>query len=350
MLKIRHLNDEFEVEEGVNGFQLIKKIILDNEIAKRVIAITVDGIIKDLSTTITENSTITFILNNSETGLDIIRHSTAHLLAYAVQELYGNKVQFAIGPSIDNGFYYDFDIDTPFSESDLETITSKMNELIKKDERFVREVWTREEALKFFKEKNQNYKVELINDLDQNEKIGIYKIGNFTDLCRGSHVPSARYLKNFKLTKVAGAYWKGNSNNKMLQRIYGIAFESTERLTEYLNFIEEAEKRDHRKICKAMDLLHFEPEYAPGAPFYHQKGLYIYNKLVSYMREKQDNADYIEISTPRVMDRILWETSGHWEKYGEHNYSGQTEDGKQFCIKPMNCPGSVLVYTRLKIL
>ena len=344
MLKIQHLNQEFEVEEGINGFQLIKKIISDNEIAKKIIAITTDGTIKDLSTTITENSTITFILNNSETGLDIIRHSTAHLLAYAVQELYGNKVQFAIGPSIENGFYYDFDIDTPFSEDDLEKITSKMNELIKQDDKFIREVWDKDEAIKYFAKNNQNYKVELINDLDQNEKISIYKVGNFTDLCRGPHIPSTRYLKNFKLTKVAGAYWRGNSNNKMLQRIYGVAFESAEKLTEYLNFIEEAERRDHRKICKTMDLLHFEPEYAPGAPFYHQKGLYIYNKLVSYMRNKQDDADYIEVSTPRVMDRILWETSGHWEKYGEHNYSGQTEDGKQFCIKPMNCPGSVLVY------
>ncbi|MBR2141140.1 MAG: threonine--tRNA ligase [Rickettsiales bacterium] len=343
MLKIEFLNKEVEVEDNINGFQLIKALNIPTDEAKKIIALTTDDEIKDLTTTIT-NSKITFIRNDSSTGLDIIRHSTAHLLAYAVQELYGKDVKFTIGPSIENGFYYDFDIDKPFSEDDLTTIENKMNELIKKDDKFIREVWKREDALKYFKDKKQTYKVELINDLDQNEKISVYKLGDFIDLCRGPHVPSSRYLKNFKLTKVAGAYWKGNSNNKMLQRIYGVAFESAEKLKEYLSFIEEAERRDHRKICKAMDLVHFEPEYAPGAPFYHPKGLYIYNKLISYMRQKQDNTGYIEVSTPRVMDRILWETSGHWEKYGEHNYSGQTEDGKQFCIKPMNCPGSVLIY------
>lgn len=344
MLKIKFFDKEYEVESGINGFQLLKKFDLDSSLAKKVIAITINDEIKDLSTILTENATITFVLSESKIGLGIIRHSSAHLLAYAVQELYGKNVKFAIGPSIENGFYYDFDIDNTFSEDDLVKIETKMNEIIKKDDKFIKEIWSREEALKFFKNKNQTYKVELINDLDQNEKISIYKFGDFIDLCKGSHVPSARYLKNFKLTKVAGAYWKGDSKNKMLQRIYGVAFDSSEKLQEYLNFLEEAERRDHRKICKAMDLLHFEPEYAPGAPFYHQKGLYIYNKLISYMRDRQNDVDYIEVSTPRVMDRILWETSGHWEKYGEHNYSGQTEDGKQFCIKPMNCPGSVLIY------
>lgn len=344
MLNIKYLNENIEVENDINGFQLIKKFNIDNSVAKKIIAITVDNVIKDLSTTLTSNSTITFILDETETGLNILRHSTSHLLAYAIQKLYGNKVKFAIGPSIENGFYYDFDVDTPFSEDDLEKIESKMNEIIKLDDKFIVEIWNREDALKYFKDKKQDYKVELINDLNQNEKISVYKFGDFVDLCRGPHVPSARYLKNFKLTKVAGAYWKGNSDNKMLQRIYGVAFETAKKLEQYLIFLEEAERRDHRKICKNMDLLHFEPEYAPGAPFFHQKGLYIFNKLVSFMREKQNSADYIEVSTPRVMDRVLWEISGHWEKYGEHNYSGATEDGKQFCIKPMNCPGSVLIY------
>ena len=340
MLKIKYFDKEIEVENGLNGFQLVK--ILDSKISKEVVAIVIDDIVKDLTTTVTDNCKINFILGSSETGLEIIRHSTAHLLAYAVQEIYGDKVKFAIGPAIENGFYYDFDIDTPFSENDLEQISKKMEEIIKRDDKFVHEIWPAEKALDFFK--NEIYKLEIINEIKQHEQIGIYKLGDFVDLCRGPHVPSSRYLKNFKLTKVAGAYWRGDSNNKMLQRIYGVAFDTKEKLDEYLNFMEEAERRDHRKICKAMDLVHFEPEYAPGAVFYHPKGLYIFNKLVSYMREKQDLADYIEVSTPRVMDRVLWEISGHWEKYGEHNYSGQTEDGKQFCIKPMNCPGGVLIY------
>ena len=342
MLKVEYFGKIYDVEDNINGFQLLK--VLDEKISKSVVAVVVDDILKDMSTTINENCKVNFVLAESETGLDVIRHSTAHLLAYAVQEIYGEKVKFAIGPAIENGFYYDFDIDTPFSENDLEHISEKMEEIIKRDEKFIREIWTSEEAHDYFNKKNEIYKLEIINEIDQHEKISIYKFGDFVDLCRGPHVPSARYLKNFKLTKVAGAYWRGDSKNKMLQRIYGVAFDTKEKLTEYLDFIEEAERRDHRKICKAMDLVHFEPEYAPGAVFYHPKGLYIFNKLVSYMREKQDLADYVEVSTPRVMDRVLWEISGHWEKYGEHNYSGQTEDGKQFCIKPMNCPGGVLIY------
>lgn len=344
MLKINYFGKEYEVEEEINGFQLCK--ILDNKISGSLIAIAINDEIFDLSTkNITNNSTVRLITTKSETGLEILRHSTAHLLAYAIQELYGNEnVKFAIGPTIENGFYYDFDVAEPFTEDDLAVISNKMSELIKKDEKFIREIWSREDALKYFEEKGQDYKVELINGLNQNEKISVYRVGDFVDLCRGTHVPSTRYLKNFKLTKVSGAYWRGDSNNKMLQRIYGIAFDTSEDLEKYIKTQEEAEKRDHRKICKNMDLAHFEPEYAPGAAFWHPKGLYMYNKLINYMREKQENTGYIEVSTPRVMDRILWETSGHWEKYGAHNYSGQTEDGKQFCIKPMNCPGGILIY------
>lgn len=343
MLKINYSGKEYAVEDGINGFQLSK--VLENKPAGNLVALDINDKIFDLSTTnIINNSTIKLITTTTETGLEILRHSTAHLMAYAVQELYGNVVKFAIGPAIENGFYYDFDVEKPFTDEDLILIANKMQELIKKDEKFSREVWNKEQAIKYFKDANQDYKVELIENLPDNEEISIYKVGNFVDLCRGTHAPSTRYLKNFKLTKVAGAYWRGNSDNKMLQRIYGVAFDASESLENYLKAMAEAEKRDHRKICKTMDLAHFEPEYAPGAVFWHPKGLYLYNKLINYMREKQDNAGYIEVSTPRVMDRILWEISGHWEKYGAHNYSGQTEDGKQFCIKPMNCPGGILVY------
>ena len=342
MIKINYNGKFFGVEDKISGFQAIKLL---SEDSKNIIAVKVNGKIYDLSTIITENSDITFITSESEDGLSILRHSTAHLLAYAVQEIYKDEnPKFAIGPFIENGFYYDFDVVNPFSEANFESIEKKMLEIVKNDEKFIREEWSKDEAIKYFKKKKQQYKVELVNDIPSGEVISIYKVGNFVDLCRGIHVPSTRYLKYFKLTKVAGAYWKGNSNNKMLQRIYGTAWADKDSLDKYFKLIEEAERRDHKKICKVMDLAHFEPEFAPGAPFLHPKGLFIYNELINFMRKKQETAGYIEVSTPRVMDRSLWETSGHWEHYGAHNYSGSTEDGKQFCIKPMNCPGGILVY------
>lgn len=342
MLKINYLDKIYEVEDNLTGFRLAKR--LDIGIAKDVLAITIDGVVYDLTHELTRNSTVTLITKNSDKGLEIIRHSTAHLLAYAVQELYGNSVKFAIGPVIENGFYYDFDTDIPFSENDFEKIESKMHEIVKKDEKFFREEWNRKDAIEYFKSKNQIYKVELIENLQENEVISIYKVGNFVDLCRGTHVLSTRYLNNFKITKVAGAYWRGDSKNKMLQRIYGTAWAHKDDLNRYFELLAEAERRDHKKICKVMDLAHFEPEFAPGAPFYHPKGLHIYNALISHIRQKQNDVGYIEVSTPRVMDRCLWETSGHWEHYGEHNFSGMMQDGKQFCIKPMNCPGGILIY------
>lgn len=342
MLKINYLDKIYEVEDNLTGFRLAKR--LDISIAKDVLAIKIDGIVYDLTHELTKDSTVTLITKNSDKGLEIIRHSTAHLLAYAVQELYGDFVKFAIGPVIENGFYYDFDIDIPFSENDFEKIEGKMHEIVKKDEKFFREEWNRKDAIEYFKSKNQIYKLELIENLQESEIISIYKVGDFVDLCKGTHVLSTRYLNNFKITKVAGAYWRGDSKNKMLQRIYGTAWAHKDDLNKYFELLAEAERRDHKKICKVMDLAHFEPEFAPGAPFYHPKGLYIYNALINHIRQKQNDFGYIEVSTPRVMDRCLWEISGHWEHYGEHNFSGMMQDGKQFCIKPMNCPGGILIY------
>lgn len=342
MLKVNYLGKIYEVEDNLTGFRLAKR--LDISIAKDVLAIAIDGVIYDLTHELTKDSTVILITKDTEKGLDIIRHSTAHLLAYAVQELYGDSVKFAIGPVIEDGFYYDFDINIPFSENDFEKIENKMHEIVKKDEKFFREEWNRKDAIEYFKSKNQIYKIELIENLPENETISIYRVGNFVDLCKGTHVLSTRYLNNFKLTKVAGAYWRGDSKNKMLQRIYGTAWAYRKDMDKYFELLAEAERRDHKKTCKIMDLAHFEPEFAPGAPFYHPKGLHIYNALVNHLRQKQNEVGYIEVSTPRVMDRCLWEISGHWEHYGEHNFSGMMQDGKQFCIKPMNCPGGILIY------
>ncbi len=276
--------------------------------------------------------------------IETIRHSLAHVMAAAVQKLHPD-VKFAGGPAIENGFYYDFDTEYRFSEEDFEKIEREMRELIKSNGRFEQKIVDLDEAKKIFAD--QPYKMEWLNEYDAaGEKLSIYTFRDFTDLCRGPHVESSKDLPRdgFKIRSVAGAYWKGDSKNKMLQRIYVDAFESKEELDNFLKMQEEAAKRDHRKIGKEMDLFHFEPEYAPGAVFWHDKGYKVYRKLIDYMRARQERAGYIEVCTPAVMDRVLWETSGHWEKYGAHNYSGKTEDGRMFCIKPMNCPGGVLIY------
>lgn len=276
--------------------------------------------------------------------IEMIRHSLAHVMAAAVQKLHPD-VKFAGGPAIENGFYYDFDTDYRFSEEDFAKIEKEMRELIKSNGRFEQRIIDLDEAKQIFA--NQPYKMEWLNEYDAaGEKLSIYTFRDFTDLCRGPHVESSKDLPRdgFKIRAVAGAYWKGDSKNKMLQRIYVDAFESKEALDSFLKMQEEAAKRDHRKIGKEMDLFHFEPEFAPGAVFWHDKGYRVYRKLIEYMRARQERAGYLEISTPAVMDRSLWETSGHWEKYGAHNYSGKTEDDRMFCIKPMNCPGGILVY------
>lgn len=331
-----------DMDGKINGFDVASKI--SPSLAKAALAINVNGVCQDLSTPITTDATVTIITGKDKEGLHILRHTCSHVMAQAVKELWPD-VQVTIGPAIENGFYYDFARKEPFTTEDFAKIEEKMHEIVKRDEKLERIVMPRNEAIKFFKELGENYKAEIIEDLPESETISLYRQGTFTDLCRGPHVPSTGKIGDaFKLMKVAGAYWRGDSSKEMLQRIYATAWPSKKELSDYLMMIEEAAKRDHRKLGREMDLFHFEPEYAPGAVFWHDKGYKIYRKLIEYMRNRQEHNGYIEISTPRVMDRILWETSGHWEKYGAHNYSGQTEDKKWFCIKPMNCPGGLLVY------
>ena len=331
-----------EMEQGASGADLAAAISAG--LAKAALAVEVNGKLQDLTTPITTDSTVRIITAKDKEGLHILRHTCSHIMAQAVKELWPD-VQVTIGPAIDNGFYYDFSRQEPFTTEDFALIEAKMHEIVKRDEKLERIVMPRAEAIKFFEDLGEKYKAEIIRDLPESETISLYRQGSFTDLCRGPHVPSTGKVGDaFKLMKVAGAYWRGDSSKEMLQRIYATAWADKKDLQAYLDMLEEAAKRDHRKLGREMDLFHFEPEYAPGAVFWHDKGYKVYRRLIEYMRNRQEHNGYIEISTPRVMDRVLWETSGHWEKYGAHNYSGQTEDGKWFCIKPMNCPGGVLVY------
>ncbi|MBR1903661.1 MAG: threonine--tRNA ligase [Alphaproteobacteria bacterium] len=331
-----------EEKEGVSGLEIAQKI--SSGLAKAALAVKVDDTLKDLTAPITTDSTLTIITAKDKDGLHILRHSCSHVMAEAVQELWPDT-QVTIGPAIENGFYYDFARKEPFTTEDFAKIEAKMHEIVKRDEKIERIVMPRNEAIKFFKDKGEHYKVQIIEDLPEDETITLYRQGNYTDLCRGPHVPStAKVGDAFKLLKVAGAYWRGDSNNEMLQRLYATAWANKKDLDAYITMMEEAAKRDHRKIGKEMDLFHFEPEYAPGAVFWHDKGFRIYRKLIEYMRNRQEHNGYYEIETPRIMNRVLWETSGHWDKYGAHNYSGKMEDGSMFCVKPMNCPGGLLVY------
>ena len=276
--------------------------------------------------------------------IETIRHSLAHVMAAAGQKLYPD-VKFAGGPAIENGFYYDFDTEHRFSEEDFEKIEHEMHALIKSNGRFEQRNVSLDEAKQLFA--NQPYKMEWLNEYDTaGEALSVYAFRDFIDLCRGPHVESSKDLPRdaFKIRNVAGAYWKGNSKNKMLQRIYVDAFATREELEQHLKNVAEAAARDNRKLGRDMDLFHFEPDYAPGAVFWHDKGYKIYRRLIEYIRDRQERAGYLEISTPSVMDRSLWERSGHWAKYGEHNYFGKTQDGKTFCVKPMSCPGGMLVF------
>ncbi len=343
MVKIK-LPDGSVMEEndGISGLEIANKISLS--LGKAALAVSVNGELQDLTAPITTDATVTIITAKDKEGLHILRHSCSHVMAEAVQELWPDT-QVTIGPAIENGFYYDFARKEPFTTEDFAKIEAKMREIVKRDEKIERVVMPRAEAIEFFKAKGEHYKVEIIEDLPESETITLYRQGNYTDLCRGPHVPStAKVGEAFKITKVAGAYWRGDAKNEMLQRLYATAWANKKDLDAYLTMLEEAAKRDHRKLGKEMDLFHFEPEYAPGAVFWHDKGYKIYRKLIEYMRHRQDRNGYQEIATPRIMDRCLWETSGHWDKYGAHNYSGETEDGKVFCVKPMNCPGGLLVY------
>ncbi len=314
-------------------------------LAKAAMAVKINGEMRDLHCEITENAALEIITSKSPEALDLLRHDCAHVMAEAVQELFPGT-QVTIGPNVENGFYYDFARDEPFHPSDFEAIEAKMHEIIKRDEKFVREEWTRDEAIKFFKEQGEDYKVELIQDLPENEIITIYKQGKWTDLCRGPHLPSTGKIgKAFKLMKVAGAYWRGNSDNAMLQRIYATAWLDKKDLATHLIMLEEAEKRDHRKIGKDMDLFHFQEE-APGQVFWHNNGWIIYTELMDYMRKKIRKFNHIEINTPQMLDSRFWKASGHWDKYQDNMFlvDGEKDQAHQMALKPMSCPGGAQVY------
>ena len=330
-----------EERKGINGFEIAEKI--SKSLAKEAIALKVNDEIQDLSHCVEKDAQIEIIKKDNDAALGIIRHDCAHVMAEAVQALFPNT-QVTIGPAIENGFYYDFAKEEPFTVNDFNKIEKKMLEIITQGKNFTREVWTRDQAINFFSKKGENYKTELINDLDADETITIYKQGEWLDLCKGPHMPSTKYIgKAFKLMKVAGAYWRGDSNNPMLTRIYGTAWRNEKELTEYLHQLEEAEKRDHRKLGKEMDLFHFQEE-APGAVFWHPKGWELFQTLINYMRKRQDQAEYVETNTPDLLDKSLWETSGHWEKFGGNMFTTEAKEERIFAIKPMNCPGAVEIY------
>ena len=330
-------------EKTINGFDLTKKI--SKSLEKIALIMEVDGVLKDLSFQISKDAKVRIITPKDKEGLEVIRHDAAHILAMAVQELYPGT-QVTIGPVIDNGFYYDFSRKEPFTEDDLKKIEKKMSEIVDRDEITRREVWKRDEAVKHFLKIGEKYKAEIIESIPSGEEVSIYHHGKWHDLCRGPHLASTGKIgKAFKLTKVSGAYWRGDSNNEMLQRIYGTCWTSKKELDDYLHRLEEAEKRDHRKLGKEMDLFHFREE-SPGAVFWHEKGWLLFQRLVEYMRAKQRLAGYKEINTPELLDKTLWEKSGHWEKFGEHMFTSETPDEKTFAVKPMNCPGCVQVFNQ----
>lgn len=313
-------------------------------LAKATLAGVVDGREVDASYSIVSDAELRIITSRDDQALEILRHSTAHLLAQAVQQLFPGT-QVTIGPTVEDGFYYDFASDHNFSLEDLEKIEAKMQELVADDLTVSRLVYSREQAIEMFRDMGEHYKVEIIEELPEGEEISVYQQGDWMDLCRGPHVPSTGKLGAFKLTKVAGAYWRGDANNQQLQRIYGTAWSSPKELKAYLNRIAEAEKRDHRKIGRKLGLFHFADD-APGSVFWHPKGWTLFRELLEYMRGRQDAAGYVEVNTPDVMDRSLWETSGHWFNYRENMFSTQTEDERIFALKPMNCPGSVSMFAQ----
>ncbi len=329
---------------SISGFELTKKI--SKSLEKSALIMEVDGILKDLSHEITKDSKVRIITSKDKEGLEVIRHDAAHIMAMAVQELFPGT-QVTIGPVIENGFYYDFARNEPFTNEDLKSIEKKMSEIIDKDVKTRREVWKRTEAIAHFKKIGEKYKAEIIESIPKNEELSIYHHGDtWHDLCRGPHLASSSKIgKAFKLTKVSGAYWRGDSNNEMLQRIYGTCWSTKKELEDYLHRLEEAEKRDHRKLGKEMDLFHFREE-SPGSVFWHEKGWLLFQRLIEYMRMKQRLAGYKEINTPELLDKTLWEKSGHWEKFGEHMFTSETPDEKIFAVKPMNCPGCVQIFNQ----
>ncbi|MBU9166083.1 threonine--tRNA ligase [Burkholderia gladioli] len=310
-------------------------------LAKAALGGKLDGELVDTSALIDRDASLAIVTDKDADGLEIIRHSTAHLLAYAVKELFP-EAQVTIGPVIDNGFYYDFSYSRPFTPEDLEKIEKRMQELAKKDEPVSRRVVSREEAAEYFRGIGEKYKAEIIESIPSSDEIKLYSHGGFTDLCRGPHVPSTGKLKVFKLMKVAGAYWRGDSKNEQLQRIYGTAWAKKEDQEAYLHMLEEAEKRDHRKLAKQLDLFHMQEE-SPGMVFWHPKGWTLWQQVEQYMRRRVNEAGYLEIKTPMIMDRSLWEASGHWQNYRENMFTTESEK-RDYAIKPMNCPGHVQVF------
>ena len=312
-------------------------------LAKATIAGRIDGQLADACVSITEDASVEIVTSKDPDGVDIIRHSFAHLMGHAIKQLYPTA-KMAIGPVIENGFYYDVDYERSFTPEDLEAIEKRMGELIVQDYDVVREVVSRTQAVEAFRQRDEDYKVEIASEIPDDEIIALYHHQEYTDMCRGPHVPNTRHLRAFKLTRLAGSYWRGDASNKMLQRIYGTAWADKKQLKHYLTQLEEAQKRDHRKLGKQMDLFHFQDE-APGMVFWHERGLILYQQVESYVREKIRSQGYQEVSTPQILDRKLWEKSGHWDKFGEMIFSTQSEN-REYAIKPMNCPGHVQIYNQ----
>jgi threonyl-tRNA synthetase len=328
-------------EPGVSGLDIAKAI--SPSLAKKTVAMMLNGELVDAATPIEADAKVEFLNRDDPRALTLIRHDAAHVLADAVQALYPGT-QVTIGPVIENGFYYDFYREQPFTPEDFSAIENKMREIIAADKPIVREEWSRDEALAFFEKHGEAFKVELVQAIPADQKISVYRQGDWLDLCRGPHMPSTGKIGNaFKLMKVAGAYWRGDSAKPMLQRIYATAFAKQEDLDAYVKMLEEAERRDHRRLGREMDLFHFQEE-GPGAIFWHPKGWTLFQCLISFMRRRQQTAGYIEVNTPQVLDRALWETSGHWQTYRENMFITKTEDDRIFALKPMNCPGHVAIF------
>ena len=327
--------------QGTTGLDVAKSI--SPSLAKRTVAMSLDGKLADLKAPIKQDAAIKFLTREDHEALELIRHDAAHVMAQAVQELYPGT-QVTIGPVIDNGFYYDFARDEPFTPDDLPKIEAKMREIIARDAPFSCEVMERKQAKKLFKDKGEIFKLELIDAIPEGDEIKIYSQREWLDLCRGPHMTSTGKVgKGFKLLKIAGAYWRGDSTKPMLQRIYGTAWASEEELKAYLHQLEEAEKRDHRRLGREMDLFHFQEE-APGAVFWHPKGWALFQALIGYMRRRQNAWGYVEVNSPDMMERTLWEQSGHWEKFADNMYITETPDERIYCCKPMNCPGHVQIF------
>ena len=333
--------DKKKYNQPVTSMQIAEEI--SKNLASNAFVSLVNGELWDLERVIEVDSTVSILTQKNKEILDVIRHDAAHIMAEAVLELFP-ETQATIGPSIENGFYYDFFREKKFSLTDLEIIEKRMHEIVDRDEKIFREVWTRKKALEHYSQNNENFKIELVNAIPEDQLITFYRQGDFLDLCRGPHTSSTKKLGHaFKLTKLAGSYWRGDSKNSVLQRIYGTAFLSDKDLKNYLLMIEEAEKRDHRKLGKELDLFHLQDE-AIGSVFWHKKGWAIYLEVESYMRRKLNKSEYDEVKTPQVIDRSLWEKSGHWEKFKEHMFMAKGDEDKTLALKPMNCPGHVQIY------